>query len=308
MSVLPDKSKLGLRSSLTAAAVATLRGGNQVALKFALTAFAPLWTALLRMVVSSLAVFLWSRWEGTSLVPEGRQRAQLIKLGCVFTVQIGILHWGADLTSPAIAVILVNTNPIVANLLSHFFVPEDRLTGRRLLGLAVAFAGVCGVFLARPDPGLAPDPVLGNTLIVVSGSLVAVRTVYIQHIVQTMPTVRAVFWQMVFSLPFFAVGGWLTGDRIERAEVTWAPLAAIGYQGCVVGGLALLVWVRLLKKHTPGTISVFSFITPMMGLIAASVFFGEDLTPRLLAGLAAVLTGIALVTRQGSPPRVPDPE
>lgn len=305
MSDRPDKSTLGLRSSLTAAAVATLRGGNQVALKFALTAFAPLWTAFLRMLVSSLAVFLWSRWERTSLLPEPQQRGQLLTLGTVFTVQIAMLHWGADLTSPAIAVILVNTNPIVANLLSHFVVPEDRLTGRRMLGLAVAFAGVCGVFLARPDPGLARDPVLGNTLIVLSGSLVAVRTVYIQRIVQTMPTVRAVFWQMVFSLPFFATGGWLVGDRIERAELSWAPVAAIGYQGFIVGGLALVVWVGLLKKHTPGTISVFSFITPMMGLVAASFFFGETLTPRLLGGLAAVLTGIALVTRPGSPPRLP---
>jgi len=295
----PSSRPLGIRSVVTAVVIATLRGGNQVSLKFALGSFAPLQTAFLRMVLSSLTVFCWSRWEGHSLIPESGQRGQLLALGTVFTVQIGMLHWGADLTSPAVAVILVNTNPIVANVLSHFFVPEDRLTTRRMVGLAVAFLGVCGVFLARPDPGLAPNPVLGNALIVLSGALVAVRTVFIQRIVQTMPTVRAVFWQMIFSLPFFAAGGWFLADRIERAELSWAPVAAISYQGVIVAGFALLAWVRLLKKHTPGTISVFSFITPMAGLGAASVFFGEALTPRLLLGLAAVLTGIALVTRPG---------
>ena len=215
-------------------------------------------------------------------------------------VQIGMLHWGADLTSPAYAVILINTNPIFANVIAHFFVPEDRLSLSRVLGLGIAFSGVCAVMFGRPHTELAPNPLLGNGLMVLSGALVGARTVYIQRVVQRMPTARAIFWQMVISLPCFAAGAWLAGDRVARGSINFPAVTAIVYQGLIVGGVAILIWVKLLKKHTPGAISVFSFVTPPAGLVLASIFFGEELTPRLFIGLAAVLGGIALVTGAGA--------
>ena len=297
----PERSRrLTLRSATLALAVGAARGGNQVAIKFALTAMSPLWTAFARMALSSVTIAALSRRDGAVLRPGPGERGTLLTLGLLFSVQIGMLHWGADLTSPAYAVILINTNPIFANVIAHFFVPEDRLSLSRVLGLGIAFSGVCAVMFGRPHTELAPNPLLGNGLMVLSGALVGARTVYIQRVVQRMPTARAIFWQMVISLPCFAAGAWLAGDRVARGSINFPAVTAIVYQGLIVGGVAILIWVKLLKKHTPGAISVFSFVTPPAGLVLASIFFGEELTPRLFIGLAAVLGGIALVTGAGA--------
>ncbi len=283
-------------AALLAIAVSISRGGNQVAIKFALAAVAPLWTAFARMSVSAIAVGIYARSAGIRLWPEPADRRQLVLLGVMYTSQIALLHWGADLTSPAYAVTLINTNPIFANLIAHFFIAADRLTPRRMLGLAVAFAGVSWVAFGRPDAALAPEPLLGNWVVIVSSFLVGVRTVYIQRIVQSMPSTRAVFWQVLFSIPCFALGGWLIGDSV-RGPFDWKAITAILYQGFIVGGLALVLWVRLLKAHSPGRISVFSFTTPMSGLVLSALFFGEQLTARLWFGLAAVITGISLAAK-----------
>jgi drug/metabolite transporter (DMT)-like permease len=297
--VSPD-SKATKRISWSAAllgiAVSISRGGNQVAIKFALAAVAPLWTAFARMSVSVVAVWIYARSTGIRLWPEPADRRQLGLLGVMYTSQIALLHWGADLTSPAYAVTLINTNPIFANLIAHFFIAADRLTPRRILGLTIAFAGVCWVAFGRPNAALAPHPLLGNWVIIVSSFLVGVRTVYIQRIVQAMPSTRAVFWQALFSVPCFALGGWLIGDSI-RGPFDWKAVAAILYQGFIVGGLALVFWVKLLKAYSPGRISVFSFTTPMSGLILSALFFGEQLTARLWLGLFAVATGISLAAK-----------
>jgi drug/metabolite transporter (DMT)-like permease len=284
------------RTALLSIAVSVSRGGNQVAIKFALAAVAPLWTTFARMSVSAVAVWFYARSAGIRLLPEPAERRQLGLLGVMYTTQIALLHWGADLTSPAYAVTLINTNPIFANLIAHFFIPADRLTARRILGLAIAFFGVSWVAFGRPDATLAPHPLRGNWVIIGSSFLVGVRTVYIQRIVQSMPSTRAVFWQLLFSIPCFAIGGWIVGDSI-RGPFDWKAIAAILYQGFIVGGLALVVWVRLLKAHSPGGISVFSFTTPISGLILSSLFFGEQLTARLWLGLAAVVTGISLAAK-----------
>lgn len=284
-------------TALLALAVGVSRGGNQVAIKFALTALTPLWSAFARMAVSVAAVGALSGATRVGLGIEAHERRPLLLLASLFAIQISMLHIGADWTSPAYAVVLINTNPIFANLIAHFFVAEDRLSVARLAGLGLAFGGVCAVFLGRPDAALAPYPLAGNLLITASASLVGARTVYIQHIVQRMEPAKAVLWQMLLALPCFALGGWIVGGSETRLALSWEPLLAIGYQGLIVGGLALVLWVRLLRDYSPGRISVFSFSTPMAGVVLSALFFGEEISERLLLGLAAVLAGIWLVAR-----------
>lgn len=297
---MPPTSKAAenftLRTTLLALAISISRGGNQVAIKFALAALAPLWTAFARMGVSAIAVWIYSRSAGIRLRPETGEKRQLLLLGTMYTSQIALLHWGADLTSPAYAVTLINSNPIFANLIAHFFIPADRLSLKRIVGLTISFVGVSYVCFGRPDAALAPSPLLGNWVIVISSFLVGVRTVYIQRLVQSMPSTRAVFWQLLMSIPCFALGGWLFGDSI-RGPIDWKVVTAILYQGFIVGGIALVLWVKLLKAHSPGRISVFSFATPMAGIILSSLFFGEQITTRLWLGLAAVVTGISLAAK-----------
>ena len=287
---------IGWRSALWATAVGTSRGGNQVAIKFTLEALSPLWAAFWRMVVSSGTVLTWAVVGKRSLRPTPGERIPLLVLGAIFTTQIAILNYGADLTSPAVAVILINTNPLFANLMAHFVAPEDRLSPRRVLGLLIAFSGVCVVFLGRPDARIAPNPLLGNALVVLSAALVAARTVYIQRLVQKTEPARALFWQMALSIPVFALGGWLVSDHAGRGPLTWVPTAALLYQGLIVGGLALIVWILLLKRHSAGTVSVFSFATPIAGVFLSAWLFGEALTARLFVGLLAVMAGVWFVT------------
>ena len=284
-----------LNSALLAALVSVFRGANQVAIRYALTAFAPLWTAFGRMAVSCVTVFIWTRFRGVSLRLTSAEWLQFAVLGAVFTIQISLLHWGADLTTPGYAVVLINTNPIFASLISHFFVPGDRLSRRRLAGLAVAFAGVCAVFFGRPDPTLATRPTLGNTMITISGAMVGARTVYIQRLVQKIDPAKAVIWQMLISLPCFALGGLLLGGHAGRDPFNWQAIAAVTYQGVIVGGVALVLWVHLLRRHTPGSLTVFSFLTPVFGVVLSSVAFNESITARFVVGLACVIAGIALV-------------
>ncbi|MBI1357674.1 MAG: EamA family transporter [Acidobacteria bacterium] len=290
-------------SAVLAVGVAVTRGGNQVAIKVALTAMAPLWTAFWRMFISCLTIFVWSRIQGVQLWPERHQWRHLCMLSLIFFTQIAMLHTGADWTSPGYATALINTAPIFANLVSPFFVPQDRLTWTRVAGLAIAFGGACGVLLGRPDAGIASRPLLGNVLVTISGCLVGARSVYIQRIVQNMPSSRAMFWQIGMALPGFALGAWLIPDPVERQPLSAAPLLALLYQGVFVGGLALIVWVYLLKRHTPGSITAFSFATPIAGLVMAAWLFQESLGPRLLLGLLAVLVGIALVSRPTDRPQ-----
>jgi drug/metabolite transporter (DMT)-like permease len=288
---------IGWSSALIALFVSALWGGNVIALKLGLATVPPLWSAFWRFLSGLVAVVIWAKLSGIRLMPEPGEAGPLSILGLMFTLQIMGLNLGVNATSPAYAVILLNSHPIFTNLVGHFFVPKDRLSGQRILGLAIAFAGICYLALGRPDARLAPNPILGNIVVVASASLLAVRMIYTQRLVQRIDPVRPVIWQMAFSLPIFlATAAWL--EPVLLKPLTAEPVIAILYQGVAIGGFCFVVWTRLLKRHSPGSLSVFGFSVPVFGVFLSALVFGEVITGRVVAGVAAVTVGIIVVTRR----------
>jgi drug/metabolite transporter (DMT)-like permease len=294
---------IGWRTTAIALVISMFWGANLIALKVSLTTFPPLWSAAWRMLCGVLAVGLWARSQSISMKPEPGEAGPLLVLGLMFTGQITMLNIGTDLTSAASAVVLLNSHPIFTNLTSHFFVPADRLSGGRIAGLAIALAGIAIVAFGRPEERFAPQPVLGNGILIACAFLLASRMVYMRHLVQKMEPVRAVWWEMALSLPiFFLLAGFLEKPLLQA--VSWEPVLAILYQGTVVAGLCFIVWTYLLRKHSPGMLSMFGFAVPVFGIVLAALIFGEPISTRLLLGAIAVTVGILIVTRQQHVPEV----
>lgn len=292
--------RIGWPAAIVAILVSTLWGGNVVALKLGLLTIPPIWSAFWRMVVGALVVGAWALSQRISLRPQTGETGILLALGTLFTVQISCLNFGVNMTSAAYGVVLLNSYPIFANIGAHFFVPGDRLSGRRTVGLAMAFGGVCLVFLGRPEGGIAANPIWGNIIVIASAALLGSRVVFTQRIVQSMEPVRPVFWQMAISIPVFFLIAALTEEPTIR-PMNWQAAAAVTYQGAVIAGLCFVVWTLLLKRHSPGALSMFGFIAPLVGVILSAVLFGEQITPRLWSGVMLVVIGIALFTRERKP-------
>lgn len=292
--------RIGWTAALIAIAVSTLWGGNVVALKLGLQTFPPIWSAFWRMVVGASVVGAWAYSQRIPLRPQSGEIGILLALGTLFTIQISCLNFGVNMTSAAYGVVLLNSYPIFANIGAHFFVPGDRLSSKRAIGLAMSFGGVCLVFLGKPEGGFATNPVLGNVVVIASAIMLGSRVVFTQRIVQSMEPVRPVFWQMAISIPVFFLVASLTEPPTIQ-PINWPAAAAVVYQGAVIAGLCFVVWTLLLKRYSPGALSMFGFIAPFVGVILSALMFGEAITPRLWGGVMLVVIGIALFTRERKP-------
>ena len=142
---------IGWKSALTVLSINLVRGGNQVALKFALTALPPFWTAFGRMSLGAISVGAWAALRDIPLTPHRREWPELLNLGVVFAIQIALMHYGVDYTSPAYATVLMNANPIFANLLAHYVLVEN-LPPEPLLSSVRSIVG-------RATLGVDQDPI-----------------------------------------------------------------------------------------------------------------------------------------------------
>ncbi|MCX6586064.1 MAG: DMT family transporter [Acidobacteria bacterium] len=288
----------GLSAILTAIAVSVLWGGNIVSIRVGVDSIPPLWSAFWRMLLGVIFVGVWARHRGVGFWPTPAEWRPLFWLGVLFTVQIGLLNSAAALTSPAYGVVILNAYAVFSNLTGHFFCKhlEEPLTAARVMGLGLALAGVTVLAVGQRASTLAPDPLLGNALMILSSALLGFRLVYTRSLVQTIHPTRAVVWQMAWSVPLFLLVAWLSEPPVLR-EVTWQAVAAISYQGIVVAGLCFILWAQLLQRYPAGALSMYAFLVPVSGIALSAWIFGEPLRPTLLAGGALVLAGLYVVAR-----------
>lgn len=302
MRITPEP--IGTSSALLAFLVSLLWAGNVVSIKIGVDSVPPIWSAFWRMSLGVVFVALWAYRQRVSLWPQRREYLPLLILGLLFTAQIALLNSATEMTSPAYGVVILNAYPIFVNLTGHFAaqrwhgVSEEPITPIRALGLALALGGVVLLALTRPDAALAPRPFLGNSLMVVSSVLLGIRQVYTRWLVQTVDPARSIVWQMALSVPLFLLVAAFKEPPVI-GHVTWQAVAAIAYQGIIVAGICFIVWAELLKRHSAGTLSMFSFIVPVGGIALSAWLFGERLQPSLWWGTLLVMAGVFVVLRLG---------
>ena len=218
------------------------------------------------MGLGALVIGLWAWHRKIRLRPLAGEWGSLFTLGGFCFIQISLLNYGVSMTSAAYAVVLINCHPIFTNLLAHYIMPGDRLSWARVIGLATAFAGICFIFLGKPDAHLAPAPFWGNLIATASSFFVAVRSIATKRVVQRVDAVRAIFWTLVLSLPAFVAMA-LAIEPLTLIPLTWEPVVAVLYQGVVVAGFCFILWTGLLRDYPASIISIFAFPTPIFGVL-----------------------------------------
>jgi drug/metabolite transporter (DMT)-like permease len=78
---------------------------------------------------------------------------------------------------------------------------------------------------------------------------------------------------------------------------------SIALQTAIGAFASYLAWMWMLRHYPATQLSSFTFLTPLFALLFGIVLLHERLTPELLVALAAVATGIVLVSRKKAPVR-----
>jgi drug/metabolite transporter (DMT)-like permease len=74
----------------------------------------------------------------------------------------------------------------------------------------------------------------------------------------------------------------------------WVSLA---FQIVVIATASYLAWFWLIRHYPATRLSSFSFLTPVMGVLAGVVFLGEPFTPLVMLALGLVGAGIWVANR-----------
>lgn len=282
--------------SLLAAAftvfICMLFGANAVAIKISLEGIGVFTTAGLRFGIASITIFLWAKITGRSFKIKKEQFLQLFVISIIFTIQLSLFYLGLSKSNASRGTLLVNFQPFFTLFLAHFFIPGDRITKRKIMGILMGFAGVAFVFLEKK--GVTSDFNTGDMMILLAAFLWACNAVYTKRIISAFQPFQIALFPMIFSVPLFFLGGVLW-DHHMIAFVDAKIIGAMVYQSLVTASFGFVVWNSLLKKYGAVALHSFIFIMPITGVLFGGLILGEPITINILVAMLFIVAGMLII-------------
>lgn len=271
-------------------------GLGQVAMKIGGTGISPLAHAGLRSIGGLLLLAPWCVWRGVRMVPPRGARAAAAVCGALFAVQFVLVYIGLGHTTAGRSVVFLYTTPCLVALFAHVFLPDDRLTRSKALGLGICFLAL---ILAFGDSLRLPSgrEAIGDALCFAGAIGWAATTILIKgsrlRLAPAEATLASLLAVSALLLPLgLAIG--------EAGLFAPSPLifGVLAYEVVLVAFITYLTWFWLLTRYSASGLSALSFLTPVFGVLAGALILGEAVSPLLFLALLLICIGILLVNRR----------
>ena len=275
---------------------------QQVSLKAAAGVASPMLVVALRSAIAlALLVALMGR-RGEKPGP-GRWKPGMAA-GALFGLEYLLVAEALRLTGASHVVVFLYTAPIFSAIGLHLRLPAERLGARQMAGIALAFIGLATAFIggesfssaAKAGGPADSRALLGDALALLAGAAWGATTVTIRCTsLAEAPATETLLYQLLGAFILLLPAAWITGQSHFDLSSTaaWAHLA---FQGLVVSFASFLAWCALLRRYLASRLGVFSFLTPVFGVLLGTGLLGEALEAPFIAGGALVVCGIGLVS------------
>lgn len=286
---------------LLLAALALFWGSSFALTKIAVATIAPLWVVALRLSIGAILLCGVAFARGLRIPRDWRSWVWFAWLAATGSfVPLLLISWGTQHIDSGLVGILIAGVPIAVATLSHFLLADEQMNRFKAAGFVLGLLGV--VVLLGPQRLLhfsgAGTALVAELAILGAAVCFALQAVTARLMPPTSVAVRATYMLMVSA--GFSLALALSLDPNGLSEATTPALAATLGLGIFPTALGALVLFRLLDRAGAGFVSTSNYLIPAVAVLIGTVFLGEQLEWWALAGLALILSGIALSGRKGA--------
>jgi drug/metabolite transporter (DMT)-like permease len=202
-------------------------------------------------------------------------------------------NFGLQLTTASHSSLMVSVNPVFIALLGRFYLKE-RMTLKRVLGVALAFLGV--VLVIRPlEFPLNSKGVIGDLLSLGAALSWAFYSVLSKKVLFYLDVNKVTLFSIAFGTLFLFPSMFIFERPVLPVSAwNWFLLLILGL---FCSGLAYLFWIKALESVTTTEAGVFLFFLPVVSVTVAHIVLSEPLTLLFGIGALLVMIGVAITER-----------
>lgn len=248
----------------------------------------------IRSVIATVLLLAWVSFRRIPLWEKDRTLWPGIAAGLLFGGEFIFIYSGLEYTAASRMVVFIYLAPILTALGLHWWVPGERLKRLQWIGVLLSFSGIAFAFSGG---FLYPTHKtwLGDLFGIIGAFLWAATTVLIRATpLARVSATKTLFYQLAVSALMLPLASIALG---EKGIVAWTPLAigSIAFQSVLVAFASYLAWFWLLTRYLAGRLAVFSFLSPLFGVLSGVLVLQEPLTASFALSALLVGSGIVLV-------------
>ncbi len=209
-----------------------------------------------------------------------------------FAIPWTIFGVAAEHVPSGAAAIVNSTAPLWVTLITLFAMKQEALSGLKLGGVALGFAGV--VVLMGDDLGnLGGAATLSMLVIMVATLSYGCSALYIRKTMVGVPPVVLAGGQIGFATIFLAPVALATGSY-AGVDWNWGVVVSAVALGAIGSGFGPIAYMGLIQQVGALRASVVTYLIPPVGVFVGWLILDERVGWNMVGGLALILAGVAL--------------
>ncbi len=260
-----------------------------------------------RVALAALILYTLLRLTGESLPREPRVWRAFFVMGLINNViPFSLIVWGQQHIASGVASILNASTPLFTVVLAHFLTSDEKMDAGRAAGVVTGFAGVA-VMIGLDAAQALGTHVAAQALCLAGAVSYAFAGIYGRR------------FRTIGLSPMATATGQVTASSVLLVPLVlavdhpWtlampgmATFAALVGVAAISTALAYVLYFRILASAGATNLVLVTFLIPVSAILLGTLFLGEVLLPRHVAGMA--LIGLGLSAIDGRPWRALRPQ
>ncbi len=200
--------------------------------------------------------------------------------------------------SSGITAVLITTSPAITVLMAHFLLPDEPLTRQKGLGVGVAMAGAVLLAILGETglPDVSKAAPVGYILVLAAMLFGSGAAIYARKYMRSFDTVDVNSVRMVSAAAVvLPVSLLLVG--FDLSSVDTLGYMALIYASLVGTFAGLMLAFNNIQRFGATASAMSAYIIPIVATIGGVLLLNETITVGMLAGMALILGGVALINR-----------
>jgi drug/metabolite transporter (DMT)-like permease len=211
-----------------------------------------------------------------------------------FSLNYSAVFWSEQYISSGLAALLQAMITVFGLVLAWFFLPNEKITKRKVAGVALGIIGVAVIFIdqLRVENWMA---FLGCVGIVAGAYAAAQASILVKAKGSGLHPASLVFSQMLCGLPVIIAYALIAEGNPLDHNWSWTAILCVAY--LTVAGTIAAFWLYywLLSRIESTKAMMISLVTPLLAVVIGAVVLGETLPPQTLVGGLLIIGSIGMI-------------
>lgn len=270
----------------------------------ALRSYPPISLAIFRASIACLLLTVFMYQRGTTFPKTLNQWFPYIVLGVLNNaIPFVLTSWAQLKIEAGLTAILVSLMPLFTALIATYFLPDEKLTTTKLLGLIVAFGGIFILIGPSTLAGIT-DNLFRQLIVIFSAFSYGLAAVYGRIFLQTnsegldtITTVAKLASCQYLTSSLILIPLSLIIERPWTLTPTMTDTAVVLLIGSIVTIGAVMIYYYAIDKIGATFGSMTIYLIPISGVIWSAILLGEQITATAVLALIIILGGVALANQ-----------